>query len=94
MTIIVVRNVSDRLRGFIASALVEVGIGVYVGAHISSSVRERIWKVVSEWFVAEIDASVVLIWQEPRMPGGIEAKVLGLPPVEFVGVDGLVLTRR
>jgi CRISPR-associated protein Cas2 len=94
MTIVVARNISDRMRGFLASTLVEIGIGVYAGARISKAVRERIWEVVSNWFVDEVDASVVFVWQESNMPGGIAVSVLGIPPIEFAEVDGLVLARR
>ncbi len=94
MTIVVTRNISDRLRGFLASTLVEIGIGVYAGARISRAVRERIWDVTSDWFTAEENASVVLVWQEPSMPGGIAVSTLGVPPIEFAEVDGLVLAKR
>jgi CRISPR-associated protein Cas2 len=94
MMMVVVRNASDRLRGFLASALVEVGIGVYVSTRISVAVRQRIWQVVSDWFFDELDVSIVFVWEEPRMPGGIAVHVLGLPPIEFSELDGLIVSRR
>lgn len=94
MTVVVTRNVSDRIRGFLASTMLELGPGVYSAPRLSVAVRERIWDVVSEWFLLEREASVVMVWADPQMPGGQNVWVLGAPPVELVEVDGLILTRR
>jgi CRISPR-associated protein Cas2 len=93
-TIIVTRNVSDRVRGFLASSLLEVGPGVYCGARLSPAIRDRIWTVLEEWFAAEREASIVMVWREPTSPGGQAVKVLGAPPVALVEHDGLMLARR
>jgi CRISPR-associated protein Cas2 len=94
MTVIVTRNVSDRIRGFLASSMLEIAPGVYTGVRLSVAVRERIWSVLREWFVVEQDASIVMIWRESQMPGGQAVRTLGVPPVSFVEVDGLVLAMR
>ncbi len=94
MTVIVTRNVSDRVRGFLASSMLELGPGVYSAPRLSVTVRERVWDVVSEWFLLEREASVVMVWADPKMPGGQSVKVLGVPPVELVEVDGMIVTRR
>lgn len=94
MTVIVTRNVSDRIRGFLASTMLELGPGVYSAPRLSAAVRERVWDVVSEWFLLEREASVVMVWADPRMPGGQSVLMLGAPPVELVEVDGLIVTRR
>ncbi len=94
MTVIVTRNVSDRVRGFLASSMLELGPGVYSAPRLSVAVRERVWDVVSEWFLLEREASVVMVWADPKMPGGQSVKVLGMPPVELVEVDGMIVTRR
>ncbi|NLG68436.1 MAG: type I-E CRISPR-associated endoribonuclease Cas2, partial [Firmicutes bacterium] len=56
-TVIVTRNVSDRIRGFLASSMLELAPGVYCGFRLSPAVRARIWGVLEEWFAAEVDAS-------------------------------------
>lgn len=94
MTLIVTRNCSDRVRGFVASTMLELAPGVYSAPRISTAVRERIWKVLFDWFPSENDASVVMVWADPQMPGGQSVQVLGLPTVELVELDGLVVTRR
>lgn len=94
MTVIVTRNVSARVRGFLASSMLELAPGVYCGARLSVAVRDRIWTVLKEWFPAERDASIVMVWREPKMPGGQAVKVLGVPPIDLVELDGIVLTMR
>lgn len=94
MTMAVTRNVSPRIRGFLASSMLELAPGVYSAPRLSPAVRDRIWAVLVDWFTAEKDASVVMVWQDADMPGGQSVKTLGLPPVELVELDGIVLTRR
>lgn len=94
MTVLVTRNVADRIRGFLASTLLELGPGIYSAPRLSPAVRERIWDVVSEWFLLEHEASVVMVWADSQVPGGQNVRVLGIPPVELVEVDGLIVTRR
>lgn len=94
LTVVVTRNVSNRIRGFLASSMLELGPGVYSGARLSRAVRERIWEVLEDWFIAETDASIVMVWRDSELPGGQAVRTLGVPPVDLVEVDGLVLTRR
>ena len=94
MTVAVTRNVSPRMRGFLASSMLELAPGVYSAPKLSVAVRERIWQVLQDWFVAEKDASIVLLWADPTQPGGQNVRVLGLPPVKIVEVDGMLLSYR
>ena len=94
MTVVVTRNISDRMRGFLASTMLELAPGVYSSPRLNVAVRERIWEVAEEWFASETGASVVMLWADSQKPGGMRVRVLGLPPVELVEVDGLILSRR
>ena len=94
MTIVVTRNASGRMRGFLASSMLELAPGVYSGARLSVAVRERIWAVVEDWFPVEKEASVLMVWDDPALPGGQMARWLGSPPLDLVECDGMVLTRR
>jgi len=94
MTVVVTRNVSSRVRGFLASAMLELAPGVYSAPRISPAVRDRVWDVLKDWFPNEWDASLIMIWQERDVPGGQAVRTLGSPPIDFVNVDGLVLARR
>lgn len=91
-TVLVTRNVSARVRGFLASSLLELAPGVYCGARISPAVRERIWRVLEDWFHAEHDASIVMLWHERTLPGEQAVLVLGSPPVILSEHDGLILS--
>lgn len=94
MSVMVTRNVSGRMRGFLASSMLELAPGVYSAPKMSPAVRERIWAVVTEWFSNEQDASVVFLWADPSQPGGQNVKVLGLPPIKVIDLDGLLVTHR
>ena len=94
MSVIVTHNAPSRVRGFLASIMLEVSYGVYCGPRISPSVRARIWAVMEDWFRSEDGASVVMIWSETSTPGGQSVRTLGTPPISMVEVDGLVLAQR
>lgn len=93
MTVVVTRNVPDRIRGFLASSMLEVGPGVYTGSRLTVAVRNRIWDVLEGWF-PRTDASIVMVWADRGVPGGQAVKVLGVPPIDLVELDGIVLARR
>lgn len=94
MTVVVTRNVSSRVRGFLASVMLELAPGVYSAPRLSPAVRERVWQVLEQWFPNEREASLILLWQEPGIPGGQAVRVLGISPVRFHEVDGLFLAHR
>src|SRR5690606_5973468 len=94
MTVIVTRNVSGRIRGFLASSLLELAPGVYSAARMTSAVRDRVWSVLSDWFLHEVDASIVMVCSDSSLPGGQAVKLLGEPPIDLVELDGIVLARR
>ena len=94
MTVAVTRNVSDRMRGFLASSMLEVGPGIYTAPRLSAGVRERIWSTVESWWRYEQDASLVLLWADSQATCGQSLRVLGVPPVELVELDGLVVSKR
>lgn len=94
MTVVATRNVSARVRGFLASVMLELAPGIYSAPRISPAVRERVWQVLADWFPNETGASIVMVWSDRDLPGGQAVRVLGAPPIEFVEVDGLILSRR
>lgn len=94
MTVVVTRNVSARVRGFLSSTMLELAAGVYSAPRISPAVRQRIWDVLADWFPQEREASIVMLWQEREVPGGQAVRTLGTPVIDFVDVDGLFLARR
>lgn len=94
MTVVATRNVSDRIRGFLASSMIELTPGVYSAPRLSTRVRRQIWSVLEEWWLMEANASVVMVWSNPAVPGGQAALFLGAPPIQLVELDGLVVGMR
>lgn len=94
MTLVVTRNVSPRMRGFLASSMLELEPGVYSAPRLGAAVRERIWAVANDWWGHERDASIIMVWADSQTPGGQQVRTLGSPPIDLVEVDGLVLARR
>jgi len=94
MTVAVTRNVSRKIRGFLASSMLEIAPGVYSAPRLSQAVRTRIWDVLVDWFPGESDASIVIVWSDASMPGGQNVKTLGIPSIRFVEIDGLIVSHR
>ena len=92
MTILVTRNASDRVRGFLASSMLELAAGVYVAAHMTPKVRERVWDVVVQWI--DSSGSAIVIWQDKSAVGLISSRVVGEPPISITDIDGLLVARR
>ncbi len=94
MTLVTTRNVSPRIRGFLSSVMLEVTAGVYAAPRLSPAVRDRVWTVLDEWFAAETDATIIMVWADPALSGGLGINTLGISPIEFHAVDGMFLARR
>ena len=94
MTVIVTRDVEDRYRGFLSSVMLEIAPGVYTGPHLSRAVRERVWRVLSDWHAALQRGSIVMTWRDASAPGHQAVLTLGEPPRELVDFDGVLLVRR
>jgi CRISPR-associated protein Cas2 len=67
---------------------------VFVSPRMNTGVRERTWSVVSDWHGQEPRGSLVMVWRDLNVTGGVGVAHLGTPPRELVEVDGMWLTRR
>ena len=95
LTVIVVRNVPDRYRGFLASVMLEISPGIYVSPSMSRGVRDRIWDVCGDWAsLLPADGSVTLLWRETTAPGGLAIKTLGTPKAKLADYDGIWLAHH
>ncbi len=93
LTLIVTRNVPDRFHGFLASCMLEVAPGVYVGSHMTSAIRERVWKVMQDWIgLLPKDGGIVLLWSDQRAPSGLGMLLIGWPKKELIDQEGTWLT--
>ena len=93
MTVVITRDVEARYRGFLASAMLEVAPGVYVSPDSSAGVRERIWKVLQDWFRSLGNGAVPMIWRDRTAAGGVALRHLGDPPKEIRDADGVLLVK-
>lgn len=84
MIVIVTESIPPRLRGRLATWLVEVRAGVYVG-NTSRRVRETLW----QYCEADIeDGNIVMAWQT-NTESGFDFQTMGENrriPVEFDGL--------
>ncbi len=94
MTVVVTQNVADRFRGFLASCMLEIAPGVYTSPRMTAAIRERVWRVMSDWFAELGGSSVVMTYRDKESPSGQRVMVLGLPARELVVHDDLFLVRR
>lgn len=92
MTVAVTSNAAPRVRGFLASVMVEAAPGVYLGPRLNPAVRQRIVDVLSDWQI-ELGGAVTLLWQDGRKPGGLAMMTFGIASRELVELDGLFLSR-
>lgn len=94
MTVVVVRDVTDRYHGFLASIMPEIAPGVFVSSDLSRGVRERLWAVLSKWWDGAPGGSVVLTWRDDAAAGRLGLLTLGLPRRDLQELDGALLVRR
>lgn len=94
LCVIMVRDVEDRYRGFLGSAMLEISTGVYAHPRMSTGVRERLWSVLADWHGALGNGSVLMTWAERTAPGGLGLRSLGEPPRDVQDHEGVLLVRR
>lgn len=93
LTLIVTRNAPDRFHGFLASCMLEVAPGAFVGTHMTRAVRERVWKVMQDWIgLLPEDGGLALLWSDEQAPSGLGMRMLGWPKKELVDQEGMWLT--
>lgn len=90
---IVTRDVTDRFRGFLASVMLEVAPCTYVSPQMSKAVRERVWRVMTEWHTAGPRGSIVMIWRDREATGGVGLAHLGTPAKALMELDGMWIAR-
>jgi len=94
MVVVITRDVEDRYRGFLGSAMLELSAGIYAHPRMSAGVRARIWNVLVDWHGRLQRGSIVMTWGDSLANGGLGLAVLGEPPKDIVAHDGMLLARR
>ena len=94
LTMIVTRDVEARYRGFLTSVMLEIAPGTYVAPDMSARVRERVWKVLTNWWQELGRGALVLVWRDTASAGHLRIETLGEPPKQIVDADGILLVKR
>lgn len=94
LTVVITRDVEDRYRGLLSSALLEAAPGVYVSRDLNARARETIWEVVRDWHATLRRGSVTMLFQDHKEDGGIAVRSVGVPARRPVKIDGALLMHR
>jgi CRISPR-associated protein Cas2 len=94
LTMVVTRDVEMRYRGFLTSVMLEVSPGVYVAPDMSAAVRERVWSVMSDWWLAIGNGSLTMVWRDTAVAGRLRIEFLGEPAKTIVDAGGVLLVKR
>lgn len=94
MTLIVARNVPDRIRGFLASVALEVAPTVYTAPNMTKGVRERLIHGLIELFEPAPDRTILITWPDSTAPGGQAFRSIGAESTRLVEYDEVWLARR
>ena len=94
LTVLITRDVEDRYRGFLGSAMLELAPGVYAQPRMSAGVRGRIWTVLEGWYERLHRGNIVMCWADTTAVGGLGLATLGEPPKDVVAHDAVLLVRR
>lgn len=94
LTVLITRDVADRYRGFLSSAMLELAPGVYASPILNARAREKVWAVVSDWYAQLGDGSLTLVYPDKHAEGGLVVRSLGTPPRMPVRLDGVLLSCR
>lgn len=94
LCVVVTRDVEDRYRGFLGSAMLELSPGVYAHPRMSAGVRERIWAVLAGWHGQLGRGTLVMTWADTATAGALGVRTLGEPPKDIVAHEGVLLVRR
>lgn len=94
LTVLITRDVEDRYRGYLASAMLEASAGVYVSDRLSPRARDTVWSTVERWHAQLGRGSLQMIYADAKSEGGIAVRSLGTPSRQPVRLDGLMLMHR
>jgi CRISPR-associated protein Cas2 len=94
LTVLITRDVEDRYRGFLSSAMLELSPGVYASPTLNARARDKIWKVVTDWHGRLGCGSLLMIYPDAQSAGGMAVRSLGVTPRQAVKLDGVLLTIR
>jgi CRISPR-associated protein Cas2 len=94
LTVVITRDVEDRYRGLLSSAMLEAAPGVYVSKALSARARDGLWELLREWHGALQRGAVTMLYADGKEDGGIAVRSVGAPTRCPVRIDGTLLMHR
>ena len=94
LTVVITRDVEDRYRGFLASAMLEVAPGVYASPGLSARARDKVWSVLTDWHGRLGRGSICMVQPDRRADGGMTVRLLGSPPRRPLRIEGVLLMSK
>jgi CRISPR-associated protein Cas2 len=94
LTVVITRDVEDRYRGLLASAMLEASAGVYFSNGLSARARDKLWGIVSDWHGQLTRGSLTMLFADSSSDGGVSVRSVGLPARRPVRLDGALLMHR
>ena len=94
LTVVITRDVEDRYRGLLASAMLEASAGVYFSNGLSARARDKLWGIVSDWHLQLARGSLTMLFADSASDGGVAVQSLGSPTRRPIRLDGALLMHR
>lgn len=88
MIVICLSDVADRFHGFLRSVMLNPHPGVYVSMDLDAGSRERVWRILQDWWEAEPRGMGIMLWRDPTRPMGVAFRSFGAPKRELVTFCG------
>lgn len=88
MMVVCATGTADRFHGFLRSILLNPHPGVYVSRDVDKGVRDRLWRILTDWHAADPRGMVVMIHADKNKPMGLAISSLGSPKREIVEIEG------
>lgn len=79
MIVICLADTADRFHGFLRSVMLNVHPGVYVSMDLDAGSRDRVWKILEDWWQAEPRGLAVMIYRDKSKPMEMDFRTLGSP---------------
>lgn len=94
LTVVITRDLEDRYRGLLASAMLEAAPGVYVSKGLTARARDDLWRVIVDWHATLCRGSATMLFADAKADGGIAVRNAGAPSRRAVRIDGALLMHR
>lgn len=88
MIVICLSDTADRFHGFLRSVMLNVHPGVFVSMDLDAGSRDRVWRILEEWWHQDPRGMAVMILRDKTKPMEMDFRVLGSVKRDIVEYDG------